>query len=73
MESIANVEAMPDAVGRREVPTDAARNVALLIAEVKQIAQRHGVTASVLFHCPVNDRERFWSTSFVDAVAEHRR
>ena len=67
MQSIATVEPRLD-----DVPGDAERNVALLIAELKQIAQRHGVNVSVLFHCLVREGERYWSTSFLDAVAEHR-
>ena len=61
-----------DAVGRREALGDVVRNVALLIAELKQIAQRHGINASVLFHCLVNETEQYWSTSFVDTVVERR-
>ena len=70
MESIVKVEPMLDAMLRRDMRSDAERNVTLLIAELKQIAQRYGVSVSVLFHCLVNDRERYYSTSFLDAVAE---
>lgn len=62
---------MLDAVGRRDLLGDVERNVALLIAELKQIAQRHGVNVSVLFHCLVKEGERYYSTSFPDVVAEH--
>jgi hypothetical protein len=47
---------------------DVERNVALLIAELKQIAQRHGIQASVLFHCLVRDGERYYSTDWRDAI-----
>jgi hypothetical protein len=73
MELMANVEPMLDAVGRPDAWGDVERSVALLIAELKQIAQRHGVGVSVVFHCLVNERERYFSTSILDAVAEKRR
>ena len=50
---------------------DVELKVALLIAELKDIAHRVGVEVSVLFHCVVKERERYFSTSFLDVLAEH--
>jgi hypothetical protein len=58
-------------VDGRAARDDADRKVALLIAELKDIAHEEGVEVSVLFHCVGAQGERYFSTSFVDVLAEN--